>query len=82
MKIQIDKSMIPSDGVVVSASPGNKITRIHLDMAQDGITLAMVGAAAALKDPSHRHSVSLKNASDGITLAMVGAAAAAVTPTK
>lgn len=82
MKVQIDKNMIPADGVVVSASKGNKITRIHLDMAQDGITLAMVGAAAALKNPDHRHSLTLKNASDGITLAMVGAAAAAVTSKK
>jgi hypothetical protein len=82
MKVKINKNMIPTDGVVVSASKGNKITRIHLDMAQDGITLAMVGAAAALKNPSDRHSLTLQNTSDGITLAMVGAATASVTPTK
>lgn len=72
----IGKSAIPDDGAEIMASPGNKFTRIHLDLADDGITLAMVGAATASLSEGARHSVQLKRAEEGITLSMVGAATA------
>lgn len=72
----VSKAVIPDEGVVLQASPGNKFTRLHLDLADDGITLAMVGAASALAN-ANRHQVVLKRANEGITLSMVGAAAAA-----
>jgi len=77
MNLTFDKQCLPEDGITISASPGKKFTRIHLDLANDGVVLAMVGAAAALKNPDNRHSITLSNAKDGITLAMVGAASTA-----
>lgn len=74
---QISKSALPDNGVSVAASRGNKFTRIHMDLADDGITLAMVGAAsAAMNESGKRHSITLERTSDGITLSMVGAATA------
>jgi hypothetical protein len=67
---------IPAEGVSVSASKGNRITRINFDMAEDGITLAMVGAASALKE-GNRHTLTLSPGKDGIVLSVVGAATAA-----
>ncbi|WP_213781590.1 hypothetical protein [Caballeronia sp. dw_276] len=77
MVTNISKGSIPLEGLEVAASPGNKFTRIHLDLASDGVTLAMVGAASALKQPDSRHSLVLKPTADGVSLAMVGAASAA-----
>lgn len=79
MKFTVSKQVIPSEGFVASASPGNKFTRVHLDMAGDGITLSMVGAASAFKEPESRHSITLHPAAEGIALAMVGAASAPTT---
>jgi hypothetical protein len=70
----VAKSAIPKEGVVLQASPGNKFTRLHLDLADDGITLAMAGAASALANRASRHQILLKRAKEGITLSMVGAA--------
>ena len=66
---------IPEEGIEVVAARGNKFTRINLDLAADGITLALVGAASALKG-ENRHSLRLTPGKEGVTLAMVGAAAA------
>lgn len=77
MKNQKLSKTIPAEGVTLSASPGNKFTRLHLDLAEDGITLAMVGAANAALTKGNRHAVTLKPTTDGVTLAMVGAASAA-----
>ncbi|AKH64378.1 MULTISPECIES: hypothetical protein [Photorhabdus] len=71
--------MIPDEGASIVASPGKKFTRIHMDLsADDGITLAMVGAATSLANKENRHSITLKPTKEGITLAMVGAASAAL----
>lgn len=67
------------NGTTVLASPGKKFTRVHLDLADDGITLAMVGAASASLREGTRHSLTLNKTEDGITLAIVGAASAAKT---
>lgn len=67
---------LPAEGVSVSASQGNRISRINLDMAEDGITLAMVGAASALKE-GNRHTLNLSPGKEGIVLSVVGAATAA-----
>ncbi len=72
-KVKMSKGALPEDGAEITASPGNKFTRIHLDLADDGITLAMVGAASSLSN-SNRHTVKLTPTEDGITLSMVGAA--------
>lgn len=69
--------LIPQEGVEISASPGNELTRVHLDLAQDGISLSMVGAASATLNSDKRHKVVLQNSKDGISLSMVGAASAA-----
>lgn len=74
-EVKISK-VIPEDGVVLQAAQGRRFTRIHLDLAEDGITLAMVGAASAALLPEKRHFITLKPTKDGITLAMVGAASA------
>jgi len=76
MATSLPKGSIPQEGVAVAASQGNKFTRIHLDLSNDGVTLAMVGAASALKQVDNRHSVVLKPTADGVSLAMVGAASA------
>ena len=73
---RINIGAVPVDGISVQASPGKMITRLHLDLADDGITLAMVGAASSLTT-GNRHSLEIKKGSDGISLAMVGAASAA-----
>lgn len=78
MDTRIAKASMPLEGVTVSASPGNKFTRVHLDLAGDGVTLAMVGAASALKLRDNRHAVTLTPTADGVTLAMVGAASAVI----
>ena len=76
-KAKLKRGTIPKDGVLVSASEGKEITRIHLDLADDGITLAMVGAASAgALSKESRHQLLLKEAEEGITLAVVGAAVA------
>lgn len=67
---------LPAEGCQVISSPGNKFTRINLDLGGDGVTLAMVGAASALKE-NNRHSVTLRPTKEGIVLSVVGAAAAA-----
>ncbi|WP_155930612.1 hypothetical protein [Mesorhizobium sp. L2C084A000] len=67
---------LPAEGVRVSASKGNRISRINLDMAEDGITLAMVGAASALK-AGNLHTLTLSPGKEGIVLSVVGAATAA-----
>lgn len=68
-------SVLPKEGAVITASKGNKFTKIHLDLAEDGITLAAVGAASALKN-ENRHTLTITPTNDGITLSMVGAASA------
>lgn len=70
---------IPDDGISINASPGKIMKRIHLDLADDGISLAMVGAASAALKKGNRHSLTIKKAGDGISLSMVGAASAPVT---
>lgn len=67
---------LPDEGLDIAASPGNRFTRINLDLAADGITLAMVGAASALKE-GNRHQIILKPGKEGIVLSAVGAATAA-----
>lgn len=67
---------LPAEGVNISASAGNRFTRVNLDLADDGITLAMVGAASALKE-GNRHTLTLKPSQEGIVLSAVGAATAA-----
>ena len=67
---------LPEDGVSIAASEGNRITRINLDLADDGITLAMVGAASAALKDGNRHVVTLKPSKEGIVLSAVGAATA------
>jgi hypothetical protein len=73
----ISKNTIPSGGLEISASPGKGLTRVHLDLAQDGIALSLVGAASAALPSGNRHVVRLTPGKDGIALAMVGAASAA-----
>lgn len=73
-KKNISKASLKEE-TTITASPGNSFTRIHLDLADDGITLAMVGAASAALG-KNRQSVSMKRTDDGITLAIVGAASA------
>lgn len=68
---------LPEEGVSVAASEGNRFTRINLDLADDGITLAMVGAASAALKKGNRHMVTLKPSQEGIVLSAVGAATAA-----
>lgn len=75
-KIVMTKAQLPKDGLKVSLPEGKVLTRIHLDIGKDGITLATVGAASALK-PGNRQHLTLTPAKDGVTLAMVGAASAA-----
>ncbi len=70
------KKIIPREEITISASKGNKFTKIHLELAEDGITLAAVGAASALQNSQNRHSITIKPIKNGITLAAVGAASA------
>lgn len=72
----IGRQLLPADGIEISASPGKGLTRIHLDLAQDGISLATVGAASAALKSGNRHVARLTPSKDGITLALVGAASA------
>jgi hypothetical protein len=67
---------LPADGLEITLPEGKTFTRIHLDIAQDGITLAHVGAAHAPRVPGDRRKVILKPSKEGIALAMVGAASA------
>lgn len=71
---KIEKESLPKEGVEIAASKGNKFTRVHLDLAGDGITLAMVGAASSMRDDASRHKLVLKPAPEGISLSVVGAA--------
>lgn len=71
------KAAIPAQGLEVSASPGKGLTRVHLDLAQDGVALSLVGAASAALPSGNRHVVRLTPGKDGVALAMVGAASAA-----
>lgn len=68
---------LPEEGVSVAASEGNRFTRINLDLADDGITLAMVGAASAALKKGNRQMVTLKPSQEGVVLSVVGAATAA-----
>jgi len=70
------KKTIPREEITISATKGNKFTKIHLDLGGDGITLAAVGAASALKSSRNTHSITIKPTKNGITLAAVGAASA------
>lgn len=77
MKEKSLSKQLPEEGVSVVASGGNRFTRINLDLADDGITLAMVGAASAALKQGNRHMVTLKPSQEGIVLSAVGAATAA-----
>jgi len=70
------KDVIPQDGIVVSAPAGKVLTRVHLDLGPDGITLSSVGAASTVLSQGNRHHLTLKPGTDGVTLSMVGAASA------
>lgn len=66
---------LPTNGVKIDASAGNALTKIHLDLGKEGISLSMVGAASAvLSKTKKRHSIELKPTKEGITLSIVGAA--------
>lgn len=71
------RSQLPQDGLEIAASPGRGLTRVHLDLTQEGISLATVGAASAALPSGNRHVVRLTPSKDGVTLAIVGAASAA-----
>ena len=75
----VGRHQLPADGIEVAANAGKGLTRVHLDLAQDGISLATVGAASAALASGNRHIVRLTPSKDGITLALVGAASAATT---
>lgn len=76
-KITTTRDRLPADGIEIAASPGKGLTRIHLDLSQEGITLATVGAASAALSSGNRQIVRLSPSQDGISLAIVGAASAA-----
>ena len=70
---------LPKEGVELSISEGKTLTRVHLDLATDGISLSTVGAASATASRSggKRQIVRLTPSRDGVTLSVVGAASAA-----
>lgn len=68
---------LPKDGVELAISEGKSLTRVHLDLAVDGISLSTVGAASAALAGRKRQIVRLKPSRDGVTLSVVGAASAA-----
>lgn len=74
--VRFDKKHFPAEGVQISVSEGNALTRIHLDLSREGVTLATAGAANALLTKGNRQVVSLNPTKDGISLALVGAASA------
>ena len=73
---RFERKMLPPEGVSVSLSKGNTLQRVHLDLGEDGITLAMVGAATASLSKENRQVITLKPGKEGVSLAMVGAALA------
>jgi len=74
------ETLVPDEGVTFDLPEGKTVTRLHLDMAPDGISLSTAGAASAALTPGNRQRVTLKRAADGVTLSVVGAASAAVAP--
>jgi hypothetical protein len=74
--VTIARKQIPQDGLQISVPEGKVLTRVHLDMGKDGITLSTIGAASAVLSPGNRQHLILKPAKEGISLAMVGAASA------
>jgi hypothetical protein len=76
MSTHISRLPLPADGIEISVSAGKGLTRVHLDLAQDGISLATAGAASAALKSGNRQIARLTPSKDGITLALVGAASA------
>ncbi len=76
-KKSYSRKHLPKKGIQVAASAGNRLTRIHLDAAEDGVSLALVGAASASLSKGNRHVLTLRPAESGISLSLVGAASAA-----
>jgi hypothetical protein len=72
----ISRTLVPEGGVEISLPEGKILTRIHLELSKDGITLSHVGAASAALPAGKRQSVVLKPGKQGVTLAVVGAASA------
>jgi len=72
--VNLGRNQIPAEGFSVAVPAGKVLTRVHLDITSEGISLATVGAASAVLKQGNRHQVILKPAKDGISLAMVGAA--------
>jgi len=75
--LTIPRTSFPPDGVTVTLPEGKVLTRVHLDLGKEGITLSHVGAASAASVSHKRQQVVLKAGSDGISLALVGAASTA-----
>jgi len=73
-KTFMKKFTVPADGLEITLPEGKTITRVHLDLAKEGVTLAMVGAASAEHKPGNRVKLKVAKAKEGISLAMVGAA--------
>jgi hypothetical protein len=68
------KFTVPADGLEITLPEGKTITRVHLDLAKEGVTLAMVGAASSEQKPGNRVKLKVGKAKEGVSLAMVGAA--------
>jgi hypothetical protein len=75
-KTTFTRKQIPAQGLSITLPPGKVLTRIHLDVTKEGITLSTVGAASAILKPGNRQHLALKPGKEGISLAMVGAASA------
>ena len=76
--VTLTKKQLPKEGLEVALSPGNTLTRIHLDMSKEGVVLSMVGAASATITKGNRQVIKLLHSKEGISLAMVGAASSAL----
>jgi hypothetical protein len=74
--LTIARNLIPEDGVHISLPEGKVLTRVHLDLGKEGVTLSHAGAASAVLSPGNRQNLILKPAKEGISLAMAGAASA------
>lgn len=74
----IPKKLIAKEGVEIVASEGNALTRVHLDLAPDSLTLSTAGAASAILQKDNRHRIVLSQTKEGITLSIVGAANSAL----
>jgi hypothetical protein len=68
---------LPEKGLEIDVSEGKELTRVHLDIGKDGISLATVGAASTVVSKGKHQRLVLKKAKDGISLAIVGAASGA-----